>query len=278
MNPTGGTEDRNPASSQLSEMTALQIITLMTSEEMRALEAVQAATRELAEAAEMVADVYSKGGRVFFLGSGTSARLAAMEAAELPPTFGIDEKRFVVFAAAGPSIGPAAVASSEDDVFAAGEALKNSGCRQGDAVFGIAASGSTPFVLFGMQVARSLGAWTCGIANNPDTAILDVADLAILLDTGPEILTGSTRLKAGTAQKLALNRVTTAALVRCGLVRSNLMVNVKPNNSKLQQRSIRITAALTSTDESTARMLLENHGWNIIRAIDSRNTHDDNSW
>jgi len=274
MSPTSGTEDRNPASSQLSKMTAIQIVALMTAEEARALEAVQEATSKLAEAAEKISDFYGKGGRVFFLGSGTSARLAAMEAAELPPTFGIDENRFVAFAASGPSVGTAAVTSSEDDTVAGGDALRASGCKPGDAVIGISASGSTPFVLSGMEVARSLGAWTCGIANNPDTAVLKVADLAIFLNTGPEILTGSTRLKAGTAQKLALNRITTAALVRCGLVRSNLMVNVKPTNAKLLKRAIRIVAALESVDDATARMLLESHDWSIARVIDSEDNSD----
>ena len=183
----GGTEDRNPASTYLSEIDAHAIVELMTIEEHRVLDAVADATTQLAAAAERVARVYRSGGRVFFL----------QEVAELPPTFGISPDRFAALVAAGPTAGPAAITHTEDDTEAAPSALRSHGCSPTDAVIGLAASGTTPFVLAGMTYANQLGAWTCGIANNPGTPLITEVNLGILLDTGPEVLTGSTRLKAG---------------------------------------------------------------------------------
>jgi len=261
------TEERNPSSMQLSDMTAAEIVALMTFEERRVLDAISAVSAELATAAEKVAATYRSGGRTFFLGAGTSGRLAVMEAAELPPTFGVLAERFVALVAAGPSAGPAAVTSCEDDKRAGPDALGAAGCSNADAVIGLAASGTTRFVVSGVNAARSVGAWTCGLANNPDTPVLAAADLPILLDTGPEILTGSTRLKAGTAQKLALNRITTAALVRAGLVRSNLMINVSASNAKLRNRCVNIVSELTGASEPDAIAALEAGGWAVPDAL-----------
>jgi N-acetylmuramic acid 6-phosphate etherase len=267
-----GTEARNPASMELSEMNAEAIIRLMTDEEYRALDAVTAATPLLAEAAKKVADVFIAGGRTIFLGSGTSGRLAVMEVAELPPTFGVPADRFVAFVAAGPTAGPAAITLDEDDSHAAPAALADLGTGQGDAVLGLAASGITPFVVAGIQAAREAGAWTCGIANNPATPLLMASDLGILLDTGPEILTGSTRLKAGTAQKLALNRITTAALVQAGRVQSNLMVGATGANQKLRTRCVQTVSALTAVDHAEATAVLEANGWRVLSAIEAIGT------
>jgi N-acetylmuramic acid 6-phosphate etherase len=263
-----GTEARNPASMGLSEMSSEVIIELMTEEEQRALDAVTAVIPLLAEAANKIADVYASGGRTIFLGSGTSGRLAVMEVAELPPTFGIPTDRFVAFVAAGPTAGPAAITLSEDDTDAAKASLAEIGVGRADAVIGLAASGTTPFVVGGMQAARQAGAWTCGIANNSATPLLTLSELGILLDTGPEILTGSTRLKAGTAQKLVLNRITTAALVRSGTVQSNLMVAAVGANQKLRNRCVQIVRALTAASEAEATAVLEATGWRTLAAIE----------
>lgn len=263
------TETRNPRSERLGELTALEVVTLLTNEERAVLDAIEAAGPALAEAAERVAVVHEAGRRVFLLGAGTSGRLAVMEAAELPPTFGIAQDRFVPIIASGASGGPAAVTFREDDTTAVVEGLVARECGPDDAVIGIAASGTTPFVLAGLAHARSLGAWTCGIANNPGVPLLTEVDHPVLLDTGPEVLTGSTRLKAGTAQKLALNRITTAAMVRCGRVVGNLMVHVRPTTEKLRRRCIDIVVDLTGRDEASAVALLEQADWDIPAALAS---------
>jgi N-acetylmuramic acid 6-phosphate etherase len=261
------TEQRNPRSMRLGEMTAIEAIALMTDEEEQALVAVREASETLAVAAEHVAAAFAGGGTVVLLGSGTSGRLAIQEVAELPPTFGVPASSFVALAAGGPSTGPAAITRSEDDVDAAPRALAALGIGEGDAVIGVAASGTTPFVQAGLTAARSRGAWTCGIASNPETPVLRSADLAVLLDTGPEVLTGSTRLKAGTAQKLALNRITTAAMVRCGRVVENHMVDVVVTIDKLRGRAARIVADLGGVSREEAARLLEEHGWAVRPAL-----------
>lgn len=262
------TETRNPHSMRLGELDATDVIELMNAEEHAALVAVERATKALASAAERVADVYGANGRVFLLGAGTSGRLVAMEAAELPPTFGVDETRFVPLIASGATGGSASITRHEDDTGAAPHALAGLRCSRADAVIGVAASGTTPFVLAGIAYARSVGAWTCGIANNPGTPLLKEADLAVLLDTGPEVLTGSTRLKAGTSQKLALNRITTAAMTLAGKVVSNLMVEVKPGTAKLRDRCVRIVRELTGASEELSRQLLEAVDWDIRSATE----------
>jgi N-acetylmuramic acid 6-phosphate etherase len=271
--PVPPTEQRNPASRRLAELGALDVISLMTSEEHRVLAAIEQAGPQLALAAEAVAASFAAGGRTIFVGAGTSGRLALQEAAELPPTFGVPEGSFVVLAAGGQAAGPAAIARTEDDAEAAPRALERLAVGRADAVIGIAASGTTPFVRAGLQAAARAGAWTCAIANNPGAPLLSDASLGILLDTGPEVLTGSTRLKAGTAQKLALNRITTAAMVLAGRVIENHMADMSGSNQKFRQRSVRMVADLTGTDPGTAEQLLVAAGWSIRGAIGASREH-----
>lgn len=261
------TEARNPRSEQLGAMSAPEVVRLMNAEERVVLDALDAAADDLATAASVIAEVHRRGGRIFLLGAGTSGRLAVMEAAELPATFGVAPGRFVALIASGPSGGPASVTRDEDDVEAAPRALRSSGCGPDDAVVGLAASGTTPFVLAGVRHGRSVGAWVCGIANNPSTPLLSEADLGILLDTGAEVVTGSTRLKAGTAQKLALNRLTTAAMVINGRVVGNLMAEVRPANEKLRARCVRIVMDGSGLGESEATALLEATAWDVRTAL-----------
>ena len=261
------TETPNPRSVGLDRMDTGQVVRLMNNEERAVLDALDNAATQLAVAADRVHDIYTGGGRLFLLGAGTSGRLAVQEAAELPATFGVPPESFVAFIASGPTGGPSAITSTEDDVVAATAALTAAGCGPDDGVIALAASGTTPFVLAGVRHARVQGAWTCGIANNPRTPLLTAADLGILLDTGPEVVTGSTRLKAGTAQKAALNRITTAAMVRAGKVISNLMVEVTATNAKLRGRCVRIVSELTGESRSHSEMLLRDHDWNIRAAI-----------
>lgn len=263
------TEQRNPASSQLGELPALDVVTLMNREEHCVLNAVKQATPLLALTAEKVASSFRIRGRTVFIGAGTSGRIALQEAAELPPTFGVSQDCFVVMAAGGELMGPTAITRSEDDMVAAPSALGRLRVGATDVVLGLAASGTTPFVRAGLQAAAHVGAWTCGIANNPDAPLLEDGDIGILLDTGPEILTGSTRLKAGTAQKLALNRITTAAMVLAGRVAGNHMVDLTGSNEKLRRRALRIVMDLTGLSESEAGERLEHADWSVRAALQS---------
>jgi len=265
--PLPRTEQRNPVSRGLGELPAAEVIAVMNKEEHQVLAAVEKATPLLARAAEQVAAVFVVGGRTVFLGAGTSGRLALQEAAELPPTFGVPQESFTVIAAGGALMGPTAITRNEDDVLAAPNALSAMRIGAGDAVIGLAASGTTPFVRAGLQAAVRAGAWTCGIAHNPGAPLLRDGELGILLDTGPEVLTGSTRLKAGTAQKLALNRITTAAMVLAGRVADNHMIDLTGSNQKLQARAIRIVMDLSGLDEFHARQRLEAAHWSVRAAL-----------
>jgi N-acetylmuramic acid 6-phosphate etherase len=265
--PVPPTEQRNPASSRLGELDAAAVVALMNSEEHRALAAVEQAAPLLALAAEKVASSFCAGGRIVFIGSGTSGRLALQEAAELPPTFGVPQDRFLVMAAGSALMGPAAITRTEDDIQAAPQALDRLRVGPAEVVIGLAASGTTPFVRAGVQWASAAGAWTCGIANNPGAPLLEDAELGILLDTGPEVLTGSTRLKAGTAQKLALNRITTAAMVLAGRVAENHMIDLTGSNQKLRRRAIRIVMDLAELGEGEARLLLDQAAWSVRDAL-----------
>lgn len=257
----------------LHESSALEIVALMNDEERTVLEAMDRAKGQIALAAEKAAECFRKGGRVIYLGAGTSGRLAVMDAAEMPPTFGIQQDRFIALIAGGTGASEKATEKAEDDASEAVAALVVLGIGPKDAVIGISASGSTPFVLSGIHYARQRGAWTCGIANNPGTPVLTESEHAVLLDTGPEVLTGSTRLKAGTAQKLALNRISTTAMVLNGLVVSNLMVGVKASNQKLKNRCINIVCELTCLSQDEARDRLEKHDWNIRAVIKESGTN-----
>jgi N-acetylmuramic acid 6-phosphate etherase len=268
--PLPRTEQRNPLSRGLGELPAADVIAVMNQAEHQVLAAVEQATPLLTRAAERVAAVFAAGGRTVFLGAGTSGRIALQEAAELPPTFGVPQESFTVMAAGGALMGPTAITRDEDDVLAAPGALSAMRIGPGDAVIGLAASGTTPFVRAGLQAAARARAWTCGIAHNPGAPLLRDGELGILLDTGPEVLTGSTRLKAGTAQKLALNRITTAAMVLAGRVAGNHMIHLTGSTRKLQARAIRIVMDLGGLDEIHARQRLEAARWSVRAALPPR--------
>jgi N-acetylmuramic acid 6-phosphate etherase len=192
-----------------------------------------------------------------------------MDAAEMPPTFGIPPDRFIAIIAGGSDASGKAVENAEDDIHACVTALNQLRIGANDVVIGIAASGSTPFVVSAIRHARQKGVWTCGIANNRNSPLLHEADLGIFLDTGPEVLTGSTRLKAGTSQKLALNRISTGAMVLSGKVVENLMIDVKASNAKLKDRCARIVCDLSTATRDEAWELLEQHDWNIRKVLDA---------
>ena len=247
-------------------MSAMQIVSLMDQEEAIVMDALRSAAAGLAQAATRAATAYQNGGRVIYVGAGTSGRIAVMDAAEMPPTFGVAPDRFVALMAGGTGSEKRATEHAEDDPDESVRALRAMSLHHSDVVIGVAASGRTPFVISAVRFARSHKVWTCGIACNPGSPLLMEADLGVLLDTGPEVLTGSTRLKAGTAQKMALNRISTAAMVLSGKVVSNLMVDVKASNEKLKSRCVSIVCELTGMSQLDARVALQSHDWSI-RAV-----------
>ncbi len=261
------TEARNPRSIGLDTMSPVEIVRLMNEEELTVMRALQQAEAEIAQAMEKAAEAYLNGGRIIYVGAGTSGRIATMDAAEMPPTFGTDPSQFVAIVAGGETAGVRAVEDAEDDDHAAVTALNDLKISTADVVIGLAASGRTPFVIAACRHARQKGVWTCGIANNRHAPLLDHVDLPILLETGPEVLTGSTRLKAGTAQKLILNRISTGAMVLAGKVIENLMVDVKAKNLKLKERCVRIVQELTPATQEEATHLLETNEWNVRRVL-----------
>ncbi len=227
------------------------------------------AEEAIALAAQKASEAFLRGGRIIYVGAGTSGRIATMDAAEMPPTFGIDSDRFIALHAGGTQAVGQAVEDAEDDPHAAMLDLNHIQADRNDVVIGIAASGKTPYVIGAIRHARAKGIWTCAIVNNPQAPLIQEADHAIILETGPEVLTGSTRLKAGTAQKLVLNRISTIAMVLSGKVIENLMVDVKAKNQKLKERCVRIVRDLSNLTEPEATEMLEEANWNVRTVLDA---------
>ena len=259
------TERPHPASRRLDRMSPLAIARLMNRADMAAVRAVGRGAAPLARAVELTATALARGGRLVFVGAGTSGRLGVLEAAECPPTFGTPPRLVQAVMAGGRSSVFRAREGAEDDA-ADGARQVRRRARRGDVVVGVAASGVTPFVRGALAEARRRGAATVLVTCNP-TVPRSVARVVVALAVGPEILAGSTRLKAGTATKLILNIFTTLAMVRMGKVLGNLMVDVKASNTKLRDRSVRILRALTGANESDALNALERSKWVIKEAV-----------
>ena len=268
LNLTGmTTEKRNPRTMQLDTMSELEIVTTMNEEDARVPLAIAKKLPQIAQAAHWAAEAFEQGGRLFYMGAGTSGRLGVLDAAECPPTFGVAPGMVVGLIAGGEQAFLKAVEGAEDDRALGQSDLEAYGLNAKDVVIGIAASGRTPYVLGGLAYARSVGCRTAAIACNTGSEIGRAADLAIEVEVGPEVLTGSTRLKSGTAQKLILNMISTASMVRTGKVYQNLMVDVMPTNEKLKDRAIRIVAEIAGVNHSTALQTLLECGWNVKTSI-----------
>jgi len=259
------TEARSDSYRSLDSWPSATILKAIVVRNQHALKAVEQALPALSSAALGIERAIAAGGRLIYLGAGTSGRLALQDAAELPPTFGFDGA--LVLIAGGEQAGGRAQEGAEDDELAATQAIDMAGVSSRDAVIGIAASGSTPYTVAGLRRARERGAFTVGIANNPGTPLLDAAEVGVLLATGPEVLTGSTRLAAGTAQKVALNALSTAVMVRLGGAYDNLMVGMRPSNAKLRRRAAEIVQAASGCTPAQAQQVLTEAGGNIREAI-----------
>ena len=261
------TEQRNPASMQLDQMSAIELADLFNREDARAVQAVGVVLPDIARAIEMISAVLESGGRWFLIGAGTSGRLALLDAMELEPTFNLPPGLVIPLLAGGPAAATGATDDVEDDDRRGAGDLVEQGLTKQDIVLGVAASGRTPYVLGALGYARSVGAATIALACNPLSTIGSVADLAIEPIPGPEVLTGSTRLKAGTTQKMVLNILSTGVMVRLGKVYSNLMIDLKPTNSKLRRRAVRIVGEVADLDAIHAEQLLAAANWDVKTAV-----------
>lgn len=261
------TEQQNPNTLNLDEMSALEIARAINHEDQSVAIAVQKTLPQVAKAIDIVAESLREGGRLIYVGAGTSGRLGALDASEIPPTFGINQKRIQHVIAGGEKALHSAVEDEEDSLNLGKKDIARRKPGKRDVVVGIAASGRTPYTVAALKYARKKGANTVAVVCNHNSALEQAADLAIVIDIGPEVLSGSTRMKAGTAQKLVLNMISTGAMVRLGYVYGNLMVNVQPRNEKLRERSLTIVEKTTGVPRNEASKALKAAGWSLPLAL-----------
>ena len=262
------TEKRNPRTANIDLASPLEIVDLIAAEDARVPEAVHSQREAVARAIEEAEATFRRGGRLFYVGAGTSGRLGVLDASEMPPTYGTDPEMVQGIIAGGPKALTRSQEGAEDRLQSAVEDLDAHGVRAGDFVIGIAASGTTPYVRRALAHARELGARTAIVACSPPPAeTLQYADVVILPITGPEVVTGSTRMKAGTATKLVLNTITTGAMIRLGKTYGNLMVDLRATNKKLEDRSERIMMEVCDVSREESRALLARAGGLLKTAI-----------
>ncbi|WP_101775626.1 N-acetylmuramic acid 6-phosphate etherase [Pasteurella oralis] len=261
------TESRNPFSTNIDQLSTLDMLAVINQEDQKVSLAVEKVLPETAKAVDAIAEAFMKGGRLIYLGAGTSGRLGILDASECPPTFGTPHEQVVGLIAGGPQAILKAVENAEDDRNAGVQDLKNIQLNAQDIVIGIAASGRTPYVLAGIEYAKQLGCMTVGISCNPNSALANLAQIAITPIVGAEVITGSSRMKAGTAQKFILNMLTTGAMIKTGKVFGNLMVDVVATNAKLVERQKNIVMQVTQCDYNQAEQALEQSGGQCKVAI-----------
>ena len=261
------TETRNPDTMELDRMSPLEVVTAMNREDAKVPAAIAPVLPQIANVVEWAIASLEAGGRVFYIGAGTSGRLGVLDAAECPPTFGVAPDRMVGLIAGGDQAFLKAVEGAEDSREMGREDLVKNGLESRDLVIGIAASGRTPYVLGALAYAKEVGCRTAAVSCNAGSEIGKAADLAVEVVVGPEVLTGSTRLKAGTAQKLVLNMISTAAMVGVGKAYQNLMVDVMQTNEKLHRRAEKIVMEATGVDRETARERITAAGGSVKTAI-----------
>ncbi|MHC4513637.1 MAG: N-acetylmuramic acid 6-phosphate etherase [Planctomycetota bacterium] len=261
------TESINQRSAHLDELSPLELVRLMNREDHEVVTAVEAAAPQIGAAIEAVASALRAGGRLFYLGAGTSGRLGVLDAAECPPTFSTEPELVQGLIAGGQEAVTRAIEGAEDDTASGCTDLQSVDLCHQDAVVGITASGRTPYVLGGMRYATELAATTIGVCCNRGAPLADVCQIPIELLVGPEILAGSTRLKAGTATKMVLNMLSTGAMVGLGKTHGNLMVDVRANSQKLRQRAVRLVRRLAEVDSDTAEELLAACAFEVKTAV-----------
>ncbi|HLM58258.1 MAG TPA: N-acetylmuramic acid 6-phosphate etherase [Pyrinomonadaceae bacterium] len=261
------TEQENPRTREIGSLPTEEVVRLMNDEDARVAAAVREVLPEVAKAVDGIVGRLRAGGRLFYVGTGTSGRLGVLDASECPPTFGVPADMVQGIIAGGYDALHRATEASEDDREAGARDLEKRGVTGADALVGIAASGRTPYTVGAVEHARALGAFTAAVACVPGSSITRAAEVAIVPVVGPEAVAGSTRLKAGTAQKMVLNMLSTAAMIRLGYVTGNRMTNMLPRNTKLRARSLRILAAETGLDEREAQAAFERAGGDLRTAL-----------
>ncbi len=261
------TEERNPLSASIDRASTEQVLAVINDEDGRVAAAVREQIPQIARALDAIADRWDRGGRLLYCGAGTSGRLGVLDAAECPPTFGTAPGRVLGVIAGGPDALLQSVEGAEDSPAAAREDLQRHGLCARDTLVGIAASGRTPYVLGAVAYAAATGALTVGLSCNPGSPLERRCDHPITTAVGPEVVTGSTRMKSGTAQKLVLNMLSTGLMIRAGYVLGNLMVNVQVKNDKLAARAERMVGEICNRDGDSARAALQAAGLNVRLAI-----------
>ena len=262
------TEQRNPKTMNFANESTDRMLRIINEENMNSVNAVESAIPEIAKAVDAVAAAFEKGGRLIYVGAGTSARIAVMDAAECPPTYGVDYNTVVTVMAGGEDAMFRASENKEDSAEAGREDLMKKNPTSADIVMGISASGNAAYVASAMRAAKELGCTTVSLSSNYNTKIGDIADIEIVCDTGAEVITGSTRMKAGNAQKFVLNMISTCAMVKTGKVYENLMINLRPTNIKLRRRMIGIVSDVCEVDFGLAEQLLEENEFSIRRVFE----------
>lgn len=261
------TEQNNRRSENFSEKSTLEMLQIINEEDKTIALAVEKALSAIAKAADLAVENLRKGGRMFYVGAGTSGRLGIVDAGELPCTFGVAHHTVQAIIAGGPTAVYDAAMGDEDDKENGKAEMLQRNVGPSDVIVGITASGCTPYVLGAIEAGKQVGAITIGICNNPDSPLSLQADVAIVAETGPEVIEGSTRMKAGTSQKMILNMLSTVIMSQLGYVYKNYMVRMVPNNQKLYARAIHITSKCTGVDESICEESLKKSDWNIDEAI-----------
>jgi len=267
MSKLRATEKRNPRTRGIDTKSTIEILRAIHREDASVAGAIRAALPSIARAVEAISAALRRGGRLFYVGAGTSGRLAALDAAEIPPTFGTPPRIVQAVIAGGRRALTHAVEGAEDNRAQGARDLAARGLNAKDAVVGIAASGGTPYVLGGLEFAKRRGAITIGLTSNPRTPITQVAQISIVTPTGPEVITGSTRMKAGTAQKLVLNMLSTATMIRLGRVYDNWMIGVALTNRKLRARGLRILMEASGAGVAESTRALRQSGHNLGAAL-----------
>lgn len=261
------TEKRNDATQHLDEMTIQEALTVMNQEDQKVALCIEQLLPQLAEVVNLTTQQFNQGGRIIYIGAGTSGRLGVLDAAECVPTFNTTPEEVIGLIAGGQQAMTQAIEGAEDSEIGAQNDLQSINLTSSDVVIGIAASGRTPYVIGGLKYAQSINAHTVAIACNTNAEISNYAQFPIEVDVGPEVLTGSTRLKSGTAQKLILNMISTITMVGVGKVYGNLMVDVKPTNNKLNDRAINIIQEICNIDAQLAKNLYDNAHQNLKVAV-----------
>lgn len=265
------TEMRNPNSTNIDRMTTAMMLECIQRENENAVLSVRGALGKIEIACDMIAEKLLCGGRLIYIGAGTSGRLGVLDAAECPPTFGVPKDMVIGIIAGGDKCMFQAAEAEEDNYESGVKDLKDKHLTKDDVVVGISASGNAKYIIGALDYANELGSATIGITSNENTLITKSAKASIVTDTGAEVITGSTRMKAGTAQKLILNMLSTVTMIKLGNVYENMMINLRPTNEKLTLRMIRIVTEITKVKEEEARKLLDESNWNIRTAVEKHN-------